>query len=355
MTTLEFCHELDFSKINFLERKKRITHPKTIIKGSSKTGKSYLIFDYLSTFNTQDYLYIDFQDFRNDIEEIKENLQDYILKNKIKVVVFENFDFSIKLPFCDNIIISTKEDRKIKGFRNLNLMPLDFEEFLLHENKNHNITQSFNTFLKFGNLPQTVYENEFLIYTNLQNLIKIINPNTTSEDILKTLIFNIDEKKSLNQLYLNLKSKIKISKDKFYEECKRFENENIIYFIEKFNQKKAVKKIYSYNPALLTAITHKRKFKNEFTNLVFLELKNRFEDIFYLDYIDFYLPNKKLAIICIPFFNSYLMQSQLRKIRKNLQENEVDDIYILTVSNTEEFLYNDFKINVLPFYEWALS
>ena len=355
MTSLEFCHELEFTKINFVERKKRITHPRTIISGPVKSGKSFLIYDYLSTFNPKEYLYIDFEDIRNDKKEIIENLEEYVFRNKIKVIVLENYEFDFKIPFCDSVIISSKKIETLKGYKNLVLSPLDFEEYLLHDKKNQNITHNFNSFLKFGNLPQTLQTPDFKVYNELQNLVKNIAQNKTSEEILKILFLNIDEKKSLNQLYLSLKSKIKISKDKFYDECKRFEDENIIYFISKFNQAKAVKKIYSYNSAFFSAMTHKKKFKNELTNLVFQELTKKNTDIYYLDYVDFYLPKEKLALIVIPFFNSMLMQGQLKKIKKVLNEYNIEELFVVTVSNDEHFFIEKLEINVLPFYEWALS
>lgn len=355
MTSLDFCHELEFSKINFIERKIRITHPKTIIHGAPKSGKSFLIFDYLANFKTEDYLYIDFEDCRNDIQEIKKNLEEYVFRNKIKVIVLENFSFDFKIPYCDSVIISSKEKKVLKGYKNISLTPLDFEEFLLHDKKNQNITHSFNTFLKYGNLPQSVQTSEFKILQNLQDHIKLINENITSEEILKILILNIDEKKSLNQLYLTLKNKIKISKDKFYQQCSKFEEQKIIYFISKFDHTKSVKKIYSYNSAFLSTITHKKKFKNELTNIIFLELVNKYKEIYYLDYIDFYIPSKNSAIVSIPFFNSFMMQSQLKRIKKQLEEYKIKELNIITVSNNEHFFYDNFEINVLPFYEWALS
>lgn len=117
MTSLEFCHELEFSKINFIERKVRITHPKTILYGPPKSGKSYLIYDYLSNFDAKDYLYIDLNDFRNDKQEIINNLEEYTFRNKIKVIVLENFDFDFKIPFCESVIISTNKNSHFKGLK----------------------------------------------------------------------------------------------------------------------------------------------------------------------------------------------------------------------------------------------
>jgi len=355
MTSLEFCHELEFSKINFIERKIRITHPKTILFGPPKSGKSFLIFDYLSNFDSKEYIYIDFNDTRNTYEEIEKNLQEFVIRNNIKVIVLENFDFQFKIPYCDSVIITSKQAKKEKGFKNLFLNPLDFEEYLLHDKKNQNITHLFNNFLRYGNLPETLQTPDYKIYESLQDLIKLINKDETCEEILKILVFNIDEKKSLNQIFLTLKEKIKISKDKFYEECKRLENEKIIYFLPKFMQEKAVKKIYTYNCALFSSITHKKKFKNELTNLIFLELLNRHKELYYLDYIDFYIPDENIAIVSIPFFNSTMMQSQLKRIKRVANEHDIKELYVISVSNNEHFFIQNLEVNVLPFYEWALS
>lgn len=355
MYTLEYCHGVDLSKINFIERKIKITHPKTIVYGPMRSGKSFLIFDYLSNFEQKEYLYIDFNDIRNSLKTIKENLENYIIKNNIKVLVLENFDFSFDIPNCDSIIISTYKEKQLPGYKTLFLTPLDFEEFLLHEIKNQTITQSFNTFLKHGNLPQCVNLPEFKIHLQLQDIIKLYTQDDTSEKILKILFENIDEKKSLNQLFLTLKQEIKISKDKFYSKCKEYEDKKIIYFIKKFNQDKATKKIYSYNSSFIDAITHRKKFKNELTNIIFQELINKKEDIFYLDNIDFYLPKNNIAICSIPFFNSMLMDSLLKKIIKVSFEYGIKEIFIITVSNSENLTKENLCITVLPFYEWALS
>ncbi len=355
MTSLEFCHELEFSKLVFIERKVKINHPKTILYGAPKTGKSYLIYDYLSNFKKEEFLYIDFEDIRNDKNEIIKHLEKYISKNKIKVLVLENYEYDFNLPPCDSIIITIKGTKELQGYEKLFVNALDFEEYLLHEKRNQNITHNFNNFLKYGNLPKTVNENSYNAIKELQNSLKLINPNTTSQEILNTLILNMDEKKSLNQLFLVLKSKIKISKDKFYEECKRFEDERIIYFLGKYKQEKAIKKIYCYNSAFFNAISHKKKFKNELTNTIFLELINKYKDIFYLDYIDFYIPSQNLAIVSIPFFNSTLMQNQLKKIKKQLEEFNIKELNIVTVSNSENLIYKNHEIYVIPFYEWALG
>lgn len=355
MKSLEACYEINFTKVNFMERKIKITHPKTLITGASKTGKSYLIYDYLSSFKTKDYIYIDFFDPRNNIEAIKENLDSFLRANKITVLILENFTFQFDIPYCDNIIITSNINKKIRGFKNITVNALDFEEYLLHDNKHQNITQSFNSFFKYGNLPEIINIDEHKKIQRLQEVIKLQSKTDTQFEILKLLFENIDEKKSLYQLFTTLKSKIKISKDKFYETCKEYESNNTIYFLSKYNQEKAVKKIYSYNHSFLNAISHNKKFKNEFSNMVFLQLVNKYNELYYLDYIDFYIKSQNTAIIAIPFFNTFLMNSTLKKIYKIMEEYNITELNIITVSNDESISHKLFEINVIPFYEWALS
>ena len=355
MRTLEACYEINFSKVNFMERKTKITESKTLISGAFKTGKSYLIYDFLSTFKPKDYLYIDFSDLRNDASEVSKNLEKFIKMNEITVLVLENFDFNFELPTCQNIIISTKTPLNLKGFKNIIISALDFEEYLLHDNRHQNITQSFNSFLKFGNIPELINYEDHKKINRLQEIIELQCKNETQYEILKILIENIDEKKSLFQLFNTLKSKIKISKDKFYETCKIYENNKSIYFLQKYNQEKSVKKIYCYNHSFLNAISHVKKFKNEFSNMIFLELINKYKDIYYLDSIDFYIKSKNIAIIPIPFFNKFLMNNALKKIIKNANEFEINEINIITISNNEKISDPKLKINIIPFYEWALS
>jgi uncharacterized protein len=355
MRTLEACYEINFTKVNFMERKIKITESKTLISGAFKTGKSYLIYDFLSTFKPKDYLYIDFSDLRNDANEVSKNLERFIKMNEISVLVLENFDFSFELPPCENIIISTKTPISLKGYKNIIISALDFEEYLLHDNRHQNITQSFNSFLKFGNIPELINYEDHKKINRLQEIIELQCKDETQYEIFKILIENIDEKKSLFQLFNNLKSKIKISKDKFYETCKLYENNKSIYFLQKYNQEKSVKKIYCYNHSFLNAISHVKKFKNEFSNMIFLELVNKYKDIYYLDNIDFYIKSKNIAIIPIPFFNRFLMNNALKKIIKSAHEFEINEINIISISNNEKISDPKLKINIIPFYEWALS
>ena len=89
--------------------------------------------------------------------------------------------------------------------------------------------------------------------------------------------------------------------------------------------------------------------------MVFLELINKYEEIYYLDNIDFYIKSKNIAIVPIPFFNTFLTGNLIKKIIKNAYELNINEINIVTISNNEKINDPKIKLNVIPFYEWALS
>ncbi len=355
MKTLESCYEYEFNKLNFLERKLKITHPKTILLGPPKCGKSYLIYDYLSTYETQEYLYIDLNDLKNDKTEVISHLKAFVHSNNIKVLVIENYDFDFDLPICASIILTTSMSKNLVGFKKLYMQALDFEEYILHDNKHQNITNSFNSYFKYGNLPEIISYDEGDKPRRSQEVLRLFCKDNTELRIIQLLFSNIDEKKSIYQLFSTLKKRIKISKDKFYETCKTYEENKIIFFLEKFNQEKAVKKLYSYNYGFVNSISHTKKFKHEFTNMVFLELQNKFKEIYYLDNVDFYIPKSNSIILSIPFFNDFILNTITKKLLNAILEYEISNITIVTISNTQVLFLEDLEVQILPFYEWALS
>jgi hypothetical protein len=38
-----------------------------------------------------------------------------------------------------------------------------------------------------------------------------------------------------------------------------------------------------------------------------------------------------------------------------MEEHEIKELNIVTISNSEKIQHPNLKINVIPFYEWALS
>lgn len=355
MNILSNIYETAIPKINFHERKKSIEYNFTILKGGPKSGKTYLIYDYLSKFKEGTYLYIDFDDYKNDKDEIILYLEDFIKEKDIQTVVLENFDFSSPLPKVTSIVITTQCDIVVENFDTIYLDPLDFEEYLLFDTKHQNEIQSFNSFLKYGNFPEILEFHENKKTKRNYEICKLYSNDILDLDIFLLFIKNSAQTKSIYQLYTQLKKYKKISKDRFYEMAHILEQNHIIFFCQKYNQPKAVKKLFIYNHALMDMVSYKKDLNGLFKNMVFLELYKRYKEIYYLDNIDFYIQNKDLVILTIPFFNTIIIGNITKKVLKVVDEYNIKEIKILTISNQEEFYMDDIKCEVMTFSNWILS
>lgn len=355
MNILEQIYEINFNKISFLERKISILNPNTILVGSPKCGKTYLIYDYLSNFTSEQYLYIDFDDYKNDCNEIEKNLEQFIRKNNIKVLVLENYKFNLVLPKVTSTIITTNKQNLLSGFEKLFVKPLDFEEFLLFDTKHQSTLNSFNSFLKFGNNPEILEYNEHKKQQRNFEILKLYCDDKTQLEILLIIIKFSSEKKSLLQLFTTLKKEMKISKDKFYKTCEEFEQNKLIYLCPKYEQPKAVKKIFIFNHALIDIVSYKKNFNNLFKNMVFLELEKRYITLFYLDNIDFYIPVENQIVLAIPFFNDLISSTIVSKVIPMVEEYGIKHISIVTVSNEKSIFIGEIEAQILPFYNWVLT
>ena len=356
MNILEHIYEINFTKINFFERKQSIKNKNTILIGPPKSGKSYLIYDYLSNYESEEYLYIDFEDCRNHFTSIKNELKSFVKQNPIEVLVLENYKFDLDLPKVTSTIITTYH--KIPSnldFDILKIAPLDFEEFLLFDTKHNSLANSFNSFLKYGSFPEILEFSDSKKHLRNFEVCKLYAQDKTYFEILFILIKSASQKKSVFQLFNTLKKDIKISKDKFYKVFEEFESNGIIHLCSKYNQPKAVKKIFIFNHALIDIVSYKKNFNNLFKNMVYLELNKRFNGVYYLDNIDFFLPSQNYLVLAIPFFNTLVSSTIISKLLPYIQEYKIKTITIVTVSSEQTIFIEELEATVVPFYNWVLT
>jgi len=355
MNILEQIYDTELSKISFQERKVSLNNENTILLGPPKSGKSYIIYDYLSLYHKENYLYIDLNDYKNDQNEIIKYLEYFIRNNNITILVLENYKFDFNLPKVITTIITTNKTNKIDDFKIVTLQPLDFEEFLLFDTKHQNMVYSFNSFLKYGNMPEIIEYNELKKSTRNYEICKLYCDDTMQLNILMLLIKNGSEKKSILQLFTVLKKQTKISKDKFYKIIAELQYNKIIFFIPKYNQPKAVKKLFIFNHALLDIVSYNKNFNNLFKNMIFLELNTRYDQLFYLDNVDFYLPSINTIVLAIPFFNNLISSKIISKLILQINKYNIKTITIVTVSGEQTLFIENIEATIVPFYSWVLS
>jgi hypothetical protein len=89
--------------------------------------------------------------------------------------------------------------------------------------------------------------------------------------------------------------------------------------------------------------------------MTYLELNRRYEDIYYLDGIDFYLPKQNTIYLCVPFFNPFLSGNIIKKLHPKVDKYDIEEIYIITVSGEESIDIAGVEAKIITFYDWVLS
>ena len=361
MNILEVFYDSNY-QVKTNPRKEEITSRYTQIIAPHNCGKTYFILDFINThFKPKEYLYIDCTDMRTTTLLTKEIIN-FIQTNSIEIIIFDNYNIDFNIDFerlrqiVENIVISSTKAIELIEFKNIYLSPLDFEQFLLFGNY-ENSKIAFNNFLKHGNFPISSHLEEAKQINYLQNLIKI-NAENDTKLYIKTILYEyISQKRSLLELFQKTKEKTKVSKDTFYSYVKYLEDINEIYLVPNYFKPQAVKKIFAYNPALFGAVSIAKKFNNILTNYIFLELKYRFDDIYYLDDIDFFIPKDSLIVICMPFITPEILSKKSSSLISVIQEKRISikNIQIVTNSTEDTIFIDDIECEIIPFHTWALS
>jgi predicted AAA+ superfamily ATPase len=358
MNSLEVFYETLY-KIRSHPRKETIKYARTLVIAPPQCGKTYFVLDYLNThFKSTQYLYVNLEDLRFLSEELStDNLQTFITQNNIKALALDNYSHNQNIDIThlevEHIILTSTEAMDLASFKILYLNPLDFEQFLVFGNYSDS-THAFNAFLRCGNFPISMTLEEHKQIPYLQNFLMQYSKDETTLFIKRLVLNQIGQERSILELFKSTKRYIKISKDKFYTYIAELEKKHFIYFLRHYLKPKAAKKVYAYNPVLFNAVSFNKKFQYTLNNFIFLELKFRFESIYFVEGIDFYLPNEHLAIICMPFVTDYLLASKSQKILKAWDDLDLHKIQIITNSMNDSIFIEDIECEVIPFYDWAL-
>lgn len=347
MQILQFFYENPPESKELLSRKIHLNEKNILIKGAKKSGKKSLILNYLSTFEKNEYLFLDFDDLRFDEHSLM-NLEKFIEDKNIKALIFygikKNFIYNFShLSKFYQIILSTEFNSfHLKNFKELKLDFLDFEEFVSLSKKNMPINSQVGAFLQAGR-TLNVDLNEYL-RTHFSSL---------ELDILKHIALNLGAEFSANELYQRLKSKQKISKDSLYKAVNELEDKGVVCFLSFVN--KRLKKAFFRDFALKNALCVDKNFKQLFENVIFTELLKLKDEIVYDKFFDFYLKNAKIAFISSPTLDISFIRLKAKKLLPKALEIGIFHIVFITLSTEHSFYENGVKVEVLPFDSWALG
>ncbi|MGW8168748.1 MAG: AAA family ATPase [Sulfurovaceae bacterium] len=351
MELLEYLQNNTPINENFIPRKCILPNTEYInLYGARGVGKSALVLDHIKQFDKKSVLYIDMDDPNLFFDPLRE-LQQYINQNGIKLLIMDHFyNNDIKLPKVDGLIIISREPCNIVDFNSIELMPLDYEEFLAFEN--HIIqTNAFTHFLKSGALPVMAKA-----YKSHQSIIKQFMQSRFDMQELKLLYILAEhhtEHLSINQIYSFAKEKFKISKDWLYSAIKSFQDEGLIHFIDDIS-KKGGKKLIIYDTAVAKYLTFKHSFMMQFDSTIAMTLIKQNKNFETLG-IHGYVTDDSILIIPAPFDSEEGIWAKSQKKFSIYKRHGIKHVIIITVANQYGFSIENINFEALPFYEWSIT
>ena len=353
MEILENLYEFEIKKLDFLERKMVLEVENINLYGPPGSGKSYLVWNYLSFLTPESYLYIDFSDLRIEKEVILEKLSLFLHENPIHTLVIDNWGGERLPEFSGQTIAVSRRPYPESRLTPRYLSTLDFEEYLLFDHhQSSQITHIFNSFLKNGTIPAIVRSQPDLRPLATQEMLKQMYDAPQKREIFLFALRHTGLAFSLHQIFQRLKTAMKLSKDKFYLYVEELEAEGAVDFIPKYQQPHAAKKIYTYDFALRSGVTFEKNFSNVYENMILLELRKLYPDIYYHGMIDFYIPEESLGVIAMPFTSHDGVENMMARLGNSIPLKRLE---VITMGHEEQFEYNGTLIEIQPFWQWALK
>jgi hypothetical protein len=347
---LEYFYQNSSFKKGILKRKKQIVAPKTQIIGAPKVGKSALMHEFLKTLKKGSFLYIDLNDSRASIDPSV--LESFCTDKKIEYLLIDNYLYNFKLPNVKNIIISSEFFMELEGFSPLFLSGLDFEEYILFSKKATTPEHSFSLYIKDGVLPEVANLEDSDRIKRLQEIPRLITHDSQEEDVFRFLLRFLGLEVSIHQLFTQYKKEERISKDRFYEIFKRFKSRNTIHIVPKSENSGKTSRLYFYDFGIKNANMIEKDFAKTFANLLFLELKSRFELIETNSFGDFVCEDGAYLFIITPFASKEIAQEKIKKYKDKITTYK--DIKVLSTNSADRVSLGHREIEIVPFWEWAI-
>lgn len=351
MDLLEDIYEHPPALKKAISRKLLFENNKTLIASPKYSGALEWVLEAVEESEVSSFIYIDLNDFR--VENLNaRKLNDFIKQERIEFVCIENYTPNFGTVEAEKILLITEEKTDLPGYETAALLPLDFEEFLSLRENIKSIEDLFDDFFKHGGLPSLINLEDEERVKRAAELLKLLFPSRSIMEIFKFFILKTGFSFSLFQAFNLIKQEIKLSKDFFYKTIEDLENKNYIFSVEKFGSSRSPKKFYPYDFVFRHSLTYKKDLAKNFEHMIFLELKKRNFEIYYMDFIDFYIPSQERIILTLPFLT---YEQLLVKSTAALSSKRAQNLEIVTLGYEYDGEVLGTRISAKPFWEWALG
>jgi len=349
---LEEFYKTDLSLEKYHFRKLYLQDKSYQINGITHSGKSKLVKHYLLGLKKNSYLYINCNDIRIDIQALNSTLNSFCNRNKIDVLVLDNYKEEIKFANVSQLIITSEIHYDIDVLETLQLYPLDYEEFLAYEHKYD--SSALNHFFQLGGFAHMHKVSADERNLNIQKMLHC-TLDDVAFDIIKLCAKFMSNKLSAFTIYERLKQSRKISKDKLYKSFDTLVDTNYIHLLEKFEHSRATKKVYLCDTSLKSALSIEKNFGNFFENMVYLELLKSQTECYYDDDIDFYLPLTNEIILCKPLVDERRLFKKLESIEAFIVTRSIEKVTAISMNKEGNLSHPLALVEIVPFDIWALG
>ncbi|MCL4546519.1 MAG: ATP-binding protein [Deltaproteobacteria bacterium] len=386
--------------------------------------------------NEKNIIYINFEDDRisplelNDLNDLLESYYElyplkkdetvYIFLDEIQNIsgwekfirrIFDTENCRIYITGSSSKLLSKEISTSLRG-RNLpfEIFPLSFKEFLTFKNYSTGsdinsdlflyssksaakIKYLLNEYLNRGGFPEVITYNDdnwrrtindYIDLVLYKDIVERFNISNTylMKYLIKYLLKNISSLISINKLYNDFKSfGFNISKNTVYEYISYLEDAYVIFSVPVFSnsfkeQQINPKKIYSVDIAFKKITDFSFDIGRIYENIVFLELRRNFKDIFYVksenvktnrtyknkkyknkdNYeVDFYIPeNKTLINVCYDITEPDTFLREKGGLLSAMNALSVNEGYIINSEEERNIGIDGKTIRIIPLWKWLL-
>ncbi|MFC1484889.1 ATP-binding protein [bacterium] len=404
-----FYKDLGIERKNLTIIERYLKLPQTIIiSGIRRAGKSTFLAQIANKYYDRNVYYINFEDERlidfsiNDFNLLHELFIELLGHKKVfcfdEIQNIKKWELFVRRMYDDGYkffitgsnasLLSKELSTRLTG-RNIviELYPFSFKEFLTFHNvsitnnsfyitkEKASIRKYFDMYLAKGGMP------EYLKY-NEEDMIKKVYEDILYRDIVSR--YDIKDVKALRELafyllsnigseysYNRLKNIVGLKSENTVKNYIHYlENSFLFFTLNKFtyslkNQYFSQKKIYCIDNGITESIAFKfsENRGKYLENLVFLELKKRYEEIYYYKTankyeVDFITRDKYRKIFLFQVAQKISQQEtrqrEIRSLVEAMNELNLNQAVILTEDNEEQLNINGKKISILSVYKWLL-
>ena len=351
---MDKCQYFSYQKNeNYKPRKLKLQfNGKINLFGVRGSGKSSLVLEALNEFEEEKILFIDLKDPKLMFSPLKsKELQEYILKEKIDIVVLDHYekrDEELLYINIKSLIVITRVALKKQNFKEFELFLLDYEEFLSFSN--YAMQGKLNHFLRLGTLPLLAN-----FPKEAQSFLRgffLANFSIQEREIL-TILANYNTKQiTIYQIYTLAKKYFKISKDSLYATIKALEKEKVLFFILDIEQKK-LKKLILFDFVFTKYLSFEENFIRQFDSIIALTLLKQNISIFTLKKSGYIFKNSLISPA--PFENRETIIKKAEENYKLYIKEKIKKVFFITISNQYKFNIEEIECEAISFESWSIS